>query len=203
MRISKKPPCCWLFSLYPWSSGLQGTSQTLRKESFTGCNHCSRVLCAEHEDCSCDEACERRHQAANIEFLKAHGIVSLYYFTDPKNLPSIKQTGLLSPSSSKRTREPSTLDSKVELNDYVRLSLSSVLPVLSVKPVQVDPKALFRRGVLFSENASSRDAVFSDCPNCIQFDLLKTGKTLDGKPYRPEILIPSQVLPEFLTFGKC
>ena len=67
---------------------------------------------------------------------------------------------------------------------------------------------LLRPGILFSDvNATKSGAVLTNRPNHVRFDAVKVQSAFDlplalRKYYQAEVLIPSPVPPEFITFPK-
>ena len=161
----------------------------------------------------------------NIVALQAHGFFVLYHFTDAANIESIRKTGLMSASdleskaissvmnSDKLSRD---LDKSKGLENYVRLSLNANNPMKYVaqrqkrisKPVmlQIKLEVVSRTGVLFSDcNATRRDAITSNSPDIIRFDVVKAKSQFDVEKhlvhfYQAEVLVPSPLPPDLIIF---
>jgi hypothetical protein len=164
---------------------------------------------------------------ANKELVRASGITHLYHFTDAANLISVQKSGLMSASNLLKNSIPAklnsdelsrNLDAKAGLENFVRLSFCSNHPMMHVakkegritEPVilKIDLDALLRPGVLFSDvNATKRGASLADRPNHIHFDVVRAQSvfalpTAVREFYQAEVLIPSPLPPELITFPK-
>jgi hypothetical protein len=110
------------------------------------------------------------------------------------------------------------LDAKAGLENFVRLSFCSNHPMMHVAkkegrisdPVilKIDLDALLRPGILFCDvNATKRGASLADRPNHVRFDVVKA-QSVFAVPtavrdfYQAEVLIPSPLPPELITFPK-
>lgn len=110
--------------------------------------------------------------------------MTLFHFTDPRNLPSISQNGLLSwdrlvrrgiphwPASSDQSR---MLDGRLNLQDYVRLCLARNHPMASLAVyegriaeyvwIEIDDVVIRWQSTLFSsENAVARRSIINSDP---------------------------------------
>jgi hypothetical protein len=110
------------------------------------------------------------------------------------------------------------LDAKAGLENFVRLSFCSNHPMMHVAkkegrisdPVvlKIHLDALLRPGILFCDvNATKRGASLADRPNHVRFDVVKA-QSVFAVPtavrdfYQAEVLIPSPLPPELITFPK-
>ena len=157
----------------------------------------------------------------NIVALQAHGFFVLYHFTDAANIESIRKTGLMSASdleskaissvmnSDKLSRD---LDKSKGLENYVRLSLNANNPMKYVaqrqkrisKPVMLQLNSKWFP--VFSDcNATRRDAITSNSPDIIRFDVVKAKSQFDVEKhlvhfYQAEVLVPSPLPPDLIIF---
>lgn len=161
-------------------------------------------------------------------YLKKHRIRYLYHFTDQENLKSIiNYGGLFSwsyckknnidierPGSNELSR---SLDKKYDLENYVRLSLTSDHPMLYsalkdkriLTPIvlKIDPEIIYLKKVKFSNtNATKSNKEIGDTFdyfNNIKFEVIKNDyMTIDDseKPYyQAEILIYESVPIKYIT----
>ena len=164
----------------------------------------------------------------NIRILRFHNILHLFHFTDSANLNSIRRSGLMSASNLQQFSIPSRmnsdelsrkLDSRAQLQNYVRLSFCSNNPMMHVAkkegrisdPVllQIKLEVVSRPGVLFSDcNAVRRGAIISQRLDHIHFDIVKAGSAFAIPPalrhfYQAEVLIPSPLPPHLIIFPDC
>jgi hypothetical protein len=163
----------------------------------------------------------------NIAVLRRHGIKTLFHFTDAANLPSIRESGLLSAStlSSRKINAvlnsdelSRKLDKAMGLENYVRLSFNAKNPMqyVSLKEkrvsqmvmLQVKLEVVSRPGVMFSDcNAVRQDAVRSNSPKIVHFNVVKAKDQFAVPPemkcfYQAEVLVPSPVPPTLSFSGK-
>src|SRR5207244_1784475 len=109
-----------------------------------------------------------------------------------------------------------SLDKKKDLGDYVRLSFSAHHPMMYVAlsegrllyPVvlQVSLDVVSRPGTLFSDrNAASSSAIVCGNQSVIRFNIVRkpnqfTVSSADRCFFQAEVLIPSEIGPEFIRF---
>ena len=161
----------------------------------------------------------------NIVTLRNNGIRCLYHFTDSENLPSIQLSGLMSASELLNAGMPAKmnsdensrkLDTSAGLGHFVRLSFSERNPMMYVakkegrisNPVvlRIKLEVVSRPGVMFSNcNATRHDALLSNRPDGIRFDLVKAKNCFEVPQllrhyYQAEILVPSPLPPHLISF---
>lgn len=136
----------------------------------------------------------------------------LYHFTDPRNIPSIKKYGLLSwyelnkkniyhiPASNSLSRN---LDTRRNLEDYVRLSLNTNHPMFArainegrVKNLvwlKIDPIVMNFPDTLFSnDNATSNRAVIIN----------NKDTALKSNSSQAEVLVKKRIDPKYIIFPR-
>lgn len=136
--------------------------------------------------------------------------MALYHFTDPSNIPSIRQYGLLSwyqlvqrgiqhsPASNDFSRN---LDQRRNLEDYVRLCLQPSHPMADAALyygrirqlvwLQIDDSVLYLPGTLFSsDNATSNRAIINNYRST----------AFDSNSPQAEVLIQSHIPVNYIIF---
>jgi len=162
---------------------------------------------------------------SNLEILQAHGIVSLFHFTDSSNLVSIRKHGLLSASAlqdqlinAKMNSDEASrkLDVRLGLENYVRLSFNASNPMKfvatkhkrigDVVTLKINLGVVLRPGVLYCDcNATRKEAVKSESPIVVHFDVVRAISQFEvplkeRRFYQAEVLVPSPIPPEFIIF---
>lgn len=152
--------------------------------------------------------CEKN--TSNLSYVKPKYDFSLFHFTDPRNLPSIKKYGLLSwqelvnkkihhyPASNELSR---SLDRRYNLEDYVRLSLNKKHPMFSAAIyygrvqqlvwLKINPDIIDFKDTLFSnDNATCNNVTISNN----KFTALRSTSP------QAEVLVKHCVDPKYITF---
>ena len=198
-------------------------------------HHKTDLIVVDDDDADADAESDKKIQVLhlsissltihNFAYLQQQGIDVLYHFTDATNLESIRKNGLLSSSSIAAQGVTSVmnsdelsrkLDRKMDLADYVRLSLNHMNPMqyIAVKQkrvtelvmLQVKLEVVSRPNVMFFDrNATKTGAVKSGSADVIRFDVVKAKNqfAVDRSLkhfYQAEVLVPSPVPPELIVF---
>ena len=162
----------------------------------------------------------------NLSILQAHGVKTLFHFTDAANLASIRANGLMSASNLLESKINSRmnsdqlsrhLDKSLGLENYVRLSFNDKNPMMFVAlkqervsdlvVLQIKLEVVSRPNVLFTDcNATRRGAKKSSSPEVVRFDVVKA-KDQFAVPtelkhfYQAEVLVPSPIPPNLILFN--